>query len=541
MKKFFFPVVILFLTVFSTLQAAENSDSVTFKHGWFTGLNGGINSYLGDGNNPLADGEFNTLNLLKALGYSGRFELGYHFSPVFSLRGFLGYNYFNYYLKNNSTGIESVRPFSGESLSADFMWNLLNIRKYDPERKWDFSLFTGLGAYYMNDNTLSSNLAGAFRAGAELGYIIDRNWALKLDAEGNITTDNLNDNVTRLPVDMYAAVTVGIVYNIPEKKPKIPAVVAPEQPVTTQPEVKPEEPVPAEPEQPVVSQDTVKPVVEPVTPPVVPEPEKPVVPEEKPAMSDYLNEHIFFSINQQEVKNECQEESMRRIAAYVKAHPNAKIIVSGYADRGIGSVDANNYVSKQRAVNVANMLIRQYGVQYKNIWVRWFGGGVQPYLKASKNRLVIVRDPDNQKLKYVSPGGKDGTGGLSDDVVVKEPGKTDFTEKAVDNKPLFKVVHFSDGDAGIIEQNQKDAIREAALYIRQHPDAVIAVSGYADKVSDGEKKSAELSKNRAVTVANMLIRRYSVKTERIQVRWYGAQKETGGQSLNRMVLIKTVQ
>jgi len=160
---------------------------------------------------------------------------------------------------------------------------------------------------------------------------------------------------------------------------------------------------PVEPETPVTPVEPVKPV-EPVTPvtPVVPEePVKPTEPE-KPAVQsavDYLNEHFYFAINSTDVNSAEYEESMKVIADYVKKNPDTQIIIRGYADQETGNVDLNNRISKNRAVNVANTLIRKYGVPYKAILVRWYGGGVQPYIKNAKsNRLVIVHTPEVKEL-----------------------------------------------------------------------------------------------------------------------------------------------
>ena len=65
---------------------------------------------------------------------------------------------------------------------------------------------------------------------------------------------------------------------------------------------------------------------------------------------------------------------------------------------------------------------------------------------------------------------------------------------------------------------------------------IVMVDGYADNVSDGESKSAELSKQRAINVANTLIRKYSIDKERVSVDWYGARLNA---ALNKMVLVKT--
>lgn len=107
---------------------------------------------------------------------------------------------------------------------------------------------------------------------------------------------------------------------------------------------------------------------------------------------------------------------------------------------------------------------------------------------------------------------------------------------ATTDAPLTKVVYFDDKAEQPKNKLEEDKLMLVALYLRKHPTATVTISGYADKVSDGEKKSEELSKNRAVNAANTLIRKYSIASERIQVGWFGAQKNA---ALNKMVLLKT--
>ena len=548
MKKLTISTV-LFVFAFSGFihaQEPQKTDSYLFKPGWYVGANGGYNLFLGEGNNflnPLmGNNKPYVFNLKDNGSFLGRAVLGYTFSPTIGLRGMLGY--VNTSWPNAS--ISNINVFSSENLTADVVWNLSNLNnKYNPNRKMDFSLFAGLGMGYRNmvvkDNL--SPLSGLLRAGVQGDYKLTSDWALNVILEGNLTTDNYNDFVIDpLPFDLFAALTVGVTYRLPENvKRTVQTPVVPEVKPETQLAEKttPVEPIPA----PVV-EPTPAPVVEPVH--IAKEEPKPIVQPVEPKQPevavapDYLNENIYFTINQRDVKNDTQAESMQHIADYVKAHPAAHIIISGYADRGFGTAEINNFISKQRAVNVANTLIQKYGVPYKNVWVRWFGSGVQPYLKASMNRLVIVRDPKNQKPNSATSKRTQDTGNTASENSI---GGTETKNQTAETKdlPLFETVNFINGSFEITDQRQKDIIMKTALYLRRNPDAIIAVSGYADNIADGEKKSAELSKKRSVAVANALIKLYSISGERIQVRWYGAEKQSGKPSLNKLVLIKTEQ
>jgi len=586
MKKLILTTVLFTFVFLCSVSAQEaKTNPYIFKPYWYVGANGGYNLFMGEGNNFLnglmGNNKPYVFNLKDNGSFLFRGVAGYNFTPVIGLRGMLGYvntSWPNAY-------ITDMHIFSSENLTADVVWNLSNLHnKYNPNRKFDFSLFAGLGIGYRNmvvyDNL--SPISGLLRAGLQGDYKLTHDWALNVILEGNVTTDNYNDDVIApLPFDLFAALTVGVTYRLPEQVKKVkpvsvvvptpapvvePAPIAKVEPTPTPaPVVEPVQVAKAEPKPtpaPVVEPapvakveptPTPAPVVEPApiakveptpTPAPVVQPVEPKQTEvavvENPLTPDYLNENIYFNINQRDVKNDTQVESLQHISDYVKVHPAAKIIISGYADRGIGTDDVNNFISKQRAVNVANTLIQKYGVPYKNVWVRWFGSSVQPYMKASMNRLVIVRDPKNQKPTSKGTEMNSKTANTASENTESKSG-TESKTTAEKKQQLFKTVNFINGTFEITEQAQKDVIKKTALYLQKNPEAIISVSGYADNTTDGEKKSAELSKNRALAVANTLIKQYSISANRIQVRWYGARKENGKPSLNKLVLINTVQ
>lgn len=520
-----FILTILSFSIFA--QAKSNKDS--FNPGWFIGLNGGVNWFLGEGNNIFDGTDRNSWSVGQSMGYLGRLELGYNFNSVYALRFMTGYNQFNQYTKNRVTGAEFVRPFAGETLSADLLLNLTNLSKgYDANRKLTLSAFAGLGLAYMNDNTNTSNISGSLlRGGLQGNYHLTPAWALGLIAEANLLSDNTNDGIADLFFDMSPDVAVTISYRFNAKEQQL-AMVEEKLPMVEKPVEQPQ-----------------KPTVEVVTPqPVVPEtpvvaPEVPVIIEAPAAdVIDYLNEHIFFAINRANVFDTEHEDQMKIIAQYSQQNPEVTIVISGFADRGTGNIDVNNELSKQRAISVANTLIRKYGVPYKNVWVRWYGSGVQPYAQGTLNRLVIVRSPDVKKVVPAGSGIRKATSNPA-----FEPEKNSNTtinakpEKA--EAPLSRVVYFDTKATELSKQDQKDIVMATALYLRRNPDATVTLSGYGDAASDGDKVSVELSKQRAVHIANTLINTYSIKTDRISVSWFGAPAEVGGKAtLSKVVVIK---
>ena len=554
MKKLIVSSVLVIMGLLTSVNAQEQKATVTnaFKPGWFIGANGGLNLFLGEGNNFFNPNK-PFVSPTKNIGGLGRFALGYNFTPVVALRGMLGYNAYSWSTVPVGT---PANLFSAENLLGDVVINLTNRAKgYDANRKIDFSIFAGLGMGFRNQNLNenSTPLTGIIRGGLQGDYHINTALALNMMLEANLATDNYNDLAqTPLPVDIFPALTLGLTYNLPEyvkkEKPapvvKEPIIEPKKEEIVTPPVVQP--PVVAEvkpvvpvvppvvvPEKPAVAVvDTVKPVkVTPVAPVVVPT--SPVTP---PAvlLASELNEKIFFSINRAAVTNTKQKASIATIVDYMKQHPDATVTVSGFADASTGTVASNNAMSKNRAVSVANTLIKKYGIPYNHINVKWYGGGVQPYLVAAKNRLVIVKSPKTAvsaaPAKETAP-------------VVAKPQETKTVAPAVtDEKDLYSVVNFAESKSGVVNAKQEEAIKKAGLFLQRHPDAIVRVSGYADNVYGAADYNNILSKKRATSVANELINKYGIKYERIQVKWFGGTKQhSTTPSLNRLVLIETVK
>jgi len=541
MRKLIVTAMCLIAVFVGTTNAQKKTESISpvFSPGWYIGANGGLNLFMGEGNNflngILGNNKPYVFNLKDNGAFLGRAVLGYNFTPVIGLRGMLGYVGTSW----PNASIPSYK-FGSENLTADVVFNLSNTNnRYNSNRKFDFSLFVGLGAGYRNSLVMDNltPLSGILRGGLQGDYKLSPALAINLILEGNITTDNYNDlALGPLPFDVFPALTVGLTYRLPEKKEKIISdIVTPVETVIPPVVVPPT--IVAKIDTPKVK--AVELVVEQPKVAVV-EPAKIVEPKEtepEAVLSGELNQHIFFTLNQRQVVTSTQVNTMSQIAQYVKQHPDAKIIVSGFADQNTGTIDANNLISRERAVNVANMLIRKYNVAYKNIYVKWYGGGIQPYLKASKNRLVIVRTP-NAKVTLAEPEPvKAAPQTTTANPVVTQP---EATEAVKDEGGLFLTVHFAETVAAVTDQKQENTIIKTALYLRRHPEAKIAISGYADKSNGSKDKDNILSKQRATNVANALIQRYSIATDRIQVKWYGATEQTYTKpSMNRLVLIET--
>lgn len=373
MNKLYFIVALAVVELFfatSTAQKTTQTAITDFKPSWFIGANGGINWYLAEGNDIFDKGS-NKITSEK-LGSQLNGVLGYNFSSVHALRGMIGYNQFKYNTENVNIKIPHAK------LNLDYVLNLTNLVKgYDQNRIFTFSLFAGLGGSYIDRNAASSNFGAALRGGIQGDFHLTPKLALNVILDQNFLTDNSNDLVANRAFDMNTGLSVGLTYRFQKnesvRKPAPELVV----PVEKQTEKQTEKPV----EKPVENKK--------------PEVIKPVAPEKTKEQS-FFKKELFFHTNNTTVSETEQEDILIQAMEYLKSNPNAKLTVSGYADRNTGSNKTNERVSKERANNTATKLIEKYGVNPKSLIVKWHGSKVQPFEENEKNRVVII-DTKQQK------------------------------------------------------------------------------------------------------------------------------------------------
>ncbi|MDR1716692.1 MAG: OmpA family protein [Prevotella sp.] len=85
---------------------------------------------------------------------------------------------------------------------------------------------------------------------------------------------------------------------------------------------------------------------------------------------------------------------------------------------------------------------------------------------------------------------------------------------------VSNVVFFRLGSANI-DKNQEVSIFNTAKYLQDNPNVKVKVIGYADKKTGTPSINEKLSEKRAKNVANALINKYNISSNRITVEWKG--------------------
>lgn len=101
-----------------------------------------------------------------------------------------------------------------------------------------------------------------------------------------------------------------------------------------------------------------------------------------------LRRDVFFTINSTRI-DPTEDQKLDEIASFLKLNPQAKVTITGYADKGTGNAQINDRLGKNRAKVVADRLVRQYKIDRSRIVTDSKGDTEQPFAENDKNRVSI--------------------------------------------------------------------------------------------------------------------------------------------------------
>ena len=310
--------------------------------------------------------------------------LGYQFSPVFGMRlqanGWQSKGGWSGFRANpGETPYNATYKFKYMAPGVDFMFNLSNLFcGWNPNRVLNVTAFAGAGANIAWDNDEVNELAATIknlnaynleylwdgtkvrpygRAGIELAFKVSKSVSLMLEGNANIISDKYNSKKAGNP-DWYFNALAGLRINLGKSYTK---------------KAKPvEEPAPA----PAPKQEYVAPKPEPKPAPV----EKKV---------EEIRRDIFFTINSYKIAP-AEDAKIREVVDFLGKNPEAKVVVTGYADKGTGNDRINDRIAAKRAAAVVWMLEKRYGIPAERITEESKGARVQPFAENNMNRVSIM-------------------------------------------------------------------------------------------------------------------------------------------------------
>lgn len=360
------------LSAFAANAQAPQADEVvsyTFQPHWYIQGQFGAQETLGEG-------AFGSL-----LAPNAQVAVGYKFNPYIGMR--LGVNAWRSRGISKIDATEYKWKWNYVAPAVDVMFDMTNILGgYDPNRLVDVNVFGGIGANIAFKNDEANNINAAFAQanhniqmlgllwdgtktrfmghfGADVNFNVSEHVALGIELQANVLPDAYNSKKAG-NADWYFNGLVGIRYTFGHKSNKV---------VTKVPQPEP-----------IYVEKIVEKIVEvPVVQTVV----------EKAPVKEPYRKDIFFTISNSTISKE-EMPKVQEMADYLKANPNANVVITGYADKGTGTRAINLRLSNQRAQTVANALVNTYGIAKDRITVKSMGEAEdQPYTDPIKNRVAI--------------------------------------------------------------------------------------------------------------------------------------------------------
>ena len=327
----------------------------------------------------------------KLLSPNAQLGVGYNFNKVVGAR--LSFNAWQSKAgqKVISDGATTTYKWKWNYIApmVDATFNLTNLFcEYNPDRLVEVGVFGGIGANiaWGNDEaadaqaailkTPGANLAGydkssmplenlwdgtktrfVARVGANVDFRVSDRVKLGVELSANTLSDKYNSKKAGNP-DWYFNALVGVKVALGETH-------------TTKviPAPKPVEKI-------------IERIIEKPAPAPAPKTET-----KQEAVDENFRRDIFFPIGNSNIAKS-QTTKIAEIVTFMKENPDAKITLTGYADKGTGSAAFNDKIAARRAQTVYNTLAAK-GVAKSRMIKKSMGSRVQPFEENDMNRVTI--------------------------------------------------------------------------------------------------------------------------------------------------------
>lgn len=365
----------IMLILFAFSAQAQNED---FKPYAFLGLQGGGQT------------TFTNYNNWKLITPTTSISVGVHFTPVIAARLHVNGFWNKGGVRDYLNGTDALYRFKYATSDLDAMINVLQLftkSRYNPisvyliggvgfNYAWDIENVPALKGYISTINSRDHQCHN-FRIGTMIDVDIANHWSVNLEISGNNLSDHYNAIFNNRD-DWQLTAQLGVAYKFHVRQkvrssrhdsdssvgsPDTDAIDSETLSANTNVGLSKTEPE-SEPES------------EPVQPSVM--------------MPQAISRSIFFTIRSTEIASK-EQGKLEEVSTWLKDHPTAQVIVTGYADKGTGTATINARYAKQRAESVTKELIKKYGIEASRIKTESKGDTVQPFPNDNDlNRVTII-------------------------------------------------------------------------------------------------------------------------------------------------------
>ena len=343
-----------------TANAQEANTEYVFNPHWYLQVQGGAQETLGE------------VGFGDLLSPNAQLGIGYQFNKVVGTR--LAINAWQSKGGSELHNTTYTWKWNYVAPTIDATFNLSNLFSgYNPERTVNFGVFAGIGANVAFGNDEAQDVSRAMvtsfntstytvanddqylrllwdgtkprltgRVGCNVDFRLSDAVSLGVELSANGVHDAYNSKKAE-NIDWYFNGLVGLKFNLGKSYSKKAVV---KEPCC-------ECPPPAEPK-----------VIERIVEKVVPA--APAETPQKVEKIEPLRRDVFFVIRGTKISDE-EMKKVSEVAEYLNKYPQAKVVITGYADKGTGNATINRNLSIGRAKVVADTLKSKFGIDASRI------------------------------------------------------------------------------------------------------------------------------------------------------------------------------
>ncbi|RUO69298.1 OmpA family protein [Pseudidiomarina salinarum] len=235
--------------------------------------------------------------------------------------------------------------------------------------------------------------------------------------------------------------------------------------------------------------------------PVVEEPAT-AAPAPAPVVVDQVRYCSELDIEFEIAKNDIQRvnrEHMLVLATFLDKYPETRAVIEGHTDN-VGNDADNLRLSQERAQSVVNYLTSEHDIDGDRLTAVGYG----------ETRPVADNDTDagkqaNRRINAII--------GCATDIEGLEPIPARIT--------LAMELEFPT-NGSTIDPKYHDQLGDVAEYLEAHPDLTVTLEGHTDNASP--EMAQKISRERAQSVADYLVKHFTVDRSRLNVEGFGATR-----------------
>lgn len=228
---------------------------------------------------------------------------------------------------------------------------------------------------------------------------------------------------------------------------------------------------------------------------------------------------IQYEINNKTVQREAEEQA-DTLAIFMRKYPRTTAVIEGHTDE-VGSLEANQKLSEQRAQNMVNYLVDHGKIARSRLTAVGYGetrpiGNNKTEAGRRMNRRINALVSCATDIEGIPPVAKRVSMAL----------ELEF-----------------DRNSAVVKPQYREELRKVANFLKANPKVVAVVEGHTGNVQTTAKTQMEISQRRAQNVMAYLVDNFGVDRSKISAQGFGETRRFAyntsleGQQENRRVNI----